>query len=393
MKNIVLLGCTGSIGTSTLEVIDGNPDLFSIFLLSAKTNHNKLMKQCKKFNPKYVYLEDKTSALVLKEFCLKEKITVEVILEEEKYFELISSSSVDIVVAGIVGVAGLKPVYHAINNGKRLLLANKESYVSAGEYLNSLASEKGASIFPIDSEHSAIHQCISSSSEMHGDVSEIILTGSGGPFLNTSLSKFNKITPEEAIAHPVWSMGKKISVDSATLMNKGLELIEAKWLFDIEDDSIDLVIHPEGMVHSLVEFRDKSIIAQLSVPDMKIPIAYALGFPSRIHSGAKKLVLTDIASLTFLKPNFEKFPCLNLAKETLKLGGTAPSLLNAANEEAVHAFLENRIAFNEIPEIISYVMNKVPVGAVKDLESVLEADKIARSTARKRMKLKNGIIS
>tara|TARA_B100000378_G_scaffold173962_1_gene140290 strand:- start:152 stop:682 length:531 start_codon:yes stop_codon:yes gene_type:complete len=176
-------------------------------------------------------------------------------------------------------------------------------------------------------------------------------------------------------------------------MNKGLELIEAKWLFDIEDDSIDLVIHPEGMVHSLVEFRDKSIIAQLSVPDMKIPIAYGLGFPSRIHSGAKKLVLTDIASLTFLKPNFEKFPCLNLAKETLKLGGTAPSLLNAANEEAVHAFLENRIAFNEIPEIISYVMNKVPVGAVKDLESVLEADKIARSTARKRMKLKNGIIT
>ena len=381
MKNIVLLGCTGSIGTSTLEVIDGNPDLFSIFLLSAKTNHNKLMKQCKKFNPKYVYLEDKTSALVLKEFCLKEKITVEVILEEEKYFELISSSSVDIVVAGIVGVAGLKPVYHAINNGKRLLLANKESYVSAGEYLNSLASEKGASIFPIDSEHSAIHQCIASSSEMHGDVSEIILTGSGGPFLNTSLKKFNKITPEEAIAHPVWNMGKKISVDSATLMNKGLELIEAKWLFDMEDDCIDLVIHPEGMVHSLVEFRDKSIIAQISVPDMKSPIAYGLGFPSRINSGASRLELTSLNSLTFFEPDYDKFPCLNIADRALKAEGSAPTILNAANEVAVSAFLKGKIRFDQIPQIISFVMDKMPIKVVEDIEGIMEQDKLARIRA------------
>ena len=270
------------------------------------------------------------------------------------------------------------------------------------------ATLSGANVIPLDSEHNAAMQCLPGSFrdnsfiqttnssanrfEEHA-IEKIILTASGGPFLEFPTEELDNVTPEQAAAHPKWSMGKKISVDSATLMNKGLELIEAKWLFDMEDDCIDLVIHPEGMVHSLVEFRDKSIIAQISVPDMKIPIAYGLGFPSRIHSGAKKLVLTDIASLTFLKPNFEKFPCLNLAKETLKLGGTAPSLLNAANEEAVHAFLENRIAFNEIPEIISYVMNKIPVGAVKDLDSVLEADKIARSTARKRMKLKNGIIA
>ncbi len=390
MLNIALLGSTGSIGDSTLKVIQSNRDLFSINLMSAKSNYIKLLDQCRLFNPKYVFLEDKSSAYKLKESLVCENIKTEIILEERNYLELISSSETDIVVAGIVGLAGLNSVYHSIKNGKKVLLANKESYVAAGEYLNILSLEKKSIVIPIDSEHCAIHQCISSASNINGDVSEIILTGSGGPLLNIKKSEFRAITPEVATNHPIWKMGKKISVDSATLMNKGLELIEARWLFNIEDDRLNLVIHPEGIVHSLVEFSDKSIVAQMSVPDMKIPISYGLGFPNRVISGAKKLSLTDIGSLTFLKPNFDKFPCLTLAKEALKVGGTAPCLLNAANEEAVNAFLERKIRLDQIPELIEFVLNKTPVKAVEDIDSILEADGVARTATRERIERNNG---
>ena len=390
MLNIALLGSTGSIGDSTLKVIQSNRDLFSINLMSAKSNYIKLLDQCRLFNPKYVFLEDKSSAYKLKESLVCENIKTEIILEERNYLELISSSETDIVVADIVGLAGLNSVYHSIKNGKKVLLANKESYVAAGEYLNILSLEKKSIVIPIDSEHCAIHQCISSASNINGDVSEIILTGSGGPLLNIKKSEFRAITPEVATNHPIWKMGKKISVDSATLMNKGLELIEARWLFNIEDDRLNLVIHPEGIVHSLVEFSDKSIVAQMSVPDMKIPISYGLGFPNRVISGAKKLSLTDIGSLTFLKPNFDKFPCLTLAKEALKVGGTAPCLLNAANEEAVNAFLERKIRLDQIPELIEFVLNKTPVKAVEDIDSILEADGVARTATRERIERNNG---
>ena len=389
MLNIALLGSTGSIGDSTLKVIESNRDLFTINLISAKSNYIKVLNQCKLFKPKYVFLKDKSSAHKLKESLVSEDIKTEIIFEETKYLELISSSETDIVVAGIVGLAGLNSVYHSINSGKKVLLANKESYVAAGEYLNTLASKKESTVIPIDSEHCAIHQCISSASSVNGDVSEIILTGSGGPLLNTKQEEFREITPEEATNHPIWRMGKKISVDSATLMNKGLELIEAKWLFNIGNDRIKLVIHPEGIVHSLVEFSDRSVVAQMSVPDMRIPISYGLGFPTRINSGAKKLSLTEIGSLTFLKPNFNKFPCLILAQEALKVGGTAPCLLNAANEEAVNAFLDKRIRLDQIPEIIEFVMNKMPINAVEEIESILEADNVARTTTKERIERKS----
>ena len=385
MLRVSVLGSTGSIGSSTLEVIQNNIDKFSIFLLSAKSNNKKILEQCQKFRPAYAHLENKESAKILKEELSKMGINTKVVWEEEKCLELISDSSVDIVVAGVVGIAGLKSVYHAINYGKRVLLANKEAYIVAGELLNLLALEKGALIFPIDSEHSAIHQCISRSDNIHKDVSKLILTGSGGPFLKTDIKMLYKITPQQAISHPIWKMGKKISVDSATLMNKGLEIIEARWLFDLTSEHIELVIHPEGIVHSLVEFKYKSTIAQFSVPDMKIPIAYGLGFPNRINSGADDLNLPNLKSLTFLEPDLKKFPCLGLAKEALNLGGTGLAMLNAVNEEAVSAFLDYKISFIQIPEIISEIMDRIHINPVKDLEAVYSADKRARKLAKSHM--------
>ena len=284
-----------------------------------------------------------------------------------------------------MGIAGLKSVHAAVLAGKRILLANKESYVVAGELLNNLADLNKAKIFPIDSEHSAIHQCLEGKKETNDDIKRLVLTGSGGPFLNKDIKDFVYITPEEAINHPVWSMGRKISVDSATMMNKGLEVIEAKWLFKLDHRKIDILVHPEGIVHSLVEFQDASVIAQMSVPDMKIPIAYGLGFPERIKSGASSLRLDEIGQLNFSRPDLKKFPSINIAREALISGGTASTLLNAANEEAVGAFLNNKISFIQIPEIISFVMDTIPIKTVKTLESIFEADALGRESALNRM--------
>ena len=307
------------------------------------------------------------------------------VVDEDDFLKITSGSEVDIVVAGIVGVAGLKSVHAAVLAGKRILLANKESYVVAGELLNKLADLNKADIFPIDSEHSAIHQCLAGKKDTKDEVKRLVLTGSGGPFLDRNIKDFAYITPEEAVKHPVWSMGKKISVDSATMMNKGLEVIEAKWLFKLDPEKIEILIHPEGIVHSLVEFQDASVIAQMSVPDMKIPIAYGLGFPERIKSTSNSLRLEEIGQLNFSRPDLNKFPSIKIAREALISGGTASTLLNAANEEAVGAFLNKKISFIQIPEIISFVMDTIPIKTVKELGSILEADALGRESAINRM--------
>ena len=344
MKKIAILGSTGSIGNSTLNVIEANPGIFSITLLTAESNVDSIFNQIKKFKPKYVYLNDDSSSKELNSRLSSENLKTS-LLNEKDYLDTIASNDVEIVVAGVVGIAGLKSIHKAVSAGKRILLANKEAYVVAGELLNTLAELNESTIFPIDSEHSAIHQCLSGKKDTSGGVKKIILTGSGGPFLNRNLKEFIHITPEEAVMHPVWKMGKKISVDSATMMNKGLEVIEAKWLFKIDSEKIDILVHPEGIVHSLVEFEDASLLAQMSVPDMKIPIAYGLGFPERIRSNSQRLSLEKIEQLNFCKPDLKKFPSIRISRASLDSGGTSPSLLNAANEEAVKAFLDKKICF------------------------------------------------
>ena len=376
--NIAILGSTGSIGHSTLEVIRQNKKDFSINLLTAKTNHKLLIEQCEEFNPEFVYLEDEQARKVFEGNLLDKKLQTCVIQSLKEFEEIIGSNETDVVVAGMVGIAGLMPVHFAIQKGKKVLLANKESYVVAGEYLNNLCKETGATIFPIDSEHSAIHQCLNNEANKSG-VSRIILTGSGGPFLNKDIEEFSSITPEQAINHPVWNMGKKISVDSSTLMNKGLEVIEARWLFDFEN--IEILIHPEGIIHSLVEFKDNSVLAQLSNPDMKIPIAYGLGYPNRINSGSNKLKLHEIKSLHFQEPDLNKFPCLKLAIDLLPVGGTSFSILNATNEECVAAFLDGRISYIQIYEIISKVLDRIEIKTVQSLQDIYESDKASRLEA------------
>ena len=373
--NVSILGSTGSIGNSTLEVIRQNKNDFSINLLTAKTNHKLLFEQCTEFKPEFVYLEDEQSREIFETNILMSNMSTCVIQTLNELEDVIGSNETEVVVAGMVGIAGLQPVHCAIQKGKKVLLANKESYVVAGEYLNSLCKETGATIFPIDSEHSAIHQCLHNEVNTSG-VSRIILTGSGGPFLNKDINDFGSITPEDAINHPVWDMGRKISVDSSTLMNKGLEIIEARWLFNCEN--IEVLIHPEGIIHSLVEFKDNSVLAQLSNPDMKIPIAYGLGYPERINSGSEQLNLKEIKSLNFMEPDLEKFPCLKLAMDLLPIGGNSFSILNASNEECVDAFLEGRISYKQIYEIISKVLDRIEIKAVQSLEDIFDSDKESR---------------
>ena len=380
MRNLAILGSTGSIGSSTLDVVKSNPGMFDIQLLAAKSNHPLLLEQIKLFKPNFIYLEDESSFISIKDTIKDIDQSLEVINNEKDLLSLISSNIIDTVVAAVVGIAGLNGVEAALSSGKRVLLANKESYVVAGEYLNKICKENGGLIIPLDSEHSAIHQCLSRGNQKE-KASRIILTGSGGPFLNKKMTDLVNVTMEEAIDHPIWTMGRKISVDSSTLMNKGLELIEAKWLFESDTNEIEIIIHPEGIVHSLVEFKDNSIIAQLGKPDMKIPIAYGLGFPNRINSNVESLNLSELGPLTFLDPDFDKFPCLGLAKEALITGGTAPALLNAANEVAVEAFLNESIKYLDIPRVISEVLETNEIKKVDNISSIKEVDLMARRSA------------
>jgi len=380
MKNLSILGSTGSVGKSTLEVVRRNADKFQINLLTANTNFSLMLDQIEEFGPKFVFLEDTEAQKSLLRELEKTKINTTLLTSEDQLMEVLADNNSEIVVAAMVGVAGLKPVYHAVENGKNILLANKESYVVAGEILNSLSSVTGSTIFPIDSEHSAIHQCLEGVKDKDS-ISKLILTGSGGPFLDRDIDDFDNVTPEEAISHPIWKMGNKISVDSSTMMNKCLEIIEARWLFDIVD--IEVLIHPEGIVHSIVEFTDNSMLAQMSVPDMKIPIAYGLGFPERIISGSESINLDTLRTLTFRKPDYNKFPALKLAKESIKEGGTSFAILNAANEECVEAFLKGKIAYLDIYKLIAKVLDKSDIKDVKCLDDIFQADKESRLMTRK----------
>ena len=375
MKTLAVLGSTGSIGVSTLDVVRQNKDKFNVEALIANANYQLMLDQYEEFRPKFVFLSDGNARKSFLENVRNLDKNTTVLSSEVDVESVLRSDEVNTVVAAIVGFAGLKPVYDSLINGKEVLLANKESYVVAGQFLNKIAKESNSTIFPIDSEHSAIHQCLQGI-ENKQSISRIILTGSGGPFLNRDIKDFSSITPQEAVTHPVWNMGKKISVDSSTMMNKCLEIIEARWLFDIEE--IDVLIHPEGIIHSLVEFKDNSVIAQLSIPDMKIPIAHALGFPEKIYSGVEKLNLAQIGKLSFKSPNLNKFPALRLAQDCLQAGGSSFTILNAANEVCVDAFLEGKISYLDIHKIISKVLDKSLITDVKEVEEFFEVDKRSR---------------
>ncbi|NTW07085.1 MAG: 1-deoxy-D-xylulose-5-phosphate reductoisomerase [Syntrophaceae bacterium] len=379
MKKVTVLGSTGSIGVSALDVIEKNPGRFRVVALAAGKNIKLLYKQIERFRPKIVSVSDVQSAAELRNR-LTPKIRTKIVASQEGLQEVASFTDADIVISAISGAAGLLPTLAAIDAGKHIALANKETMVMAGDIVTEKAKEKGVNILPVDSEHSAIFQCLQG--QKHENIKKIILTASGGPFLNYKRSELKKVTISQALQHPRWKMGKKITIDSASMMNKGLEVIEAKWLFDLEMKQIDILIHPQSVVHSMVEFVDGSLLAQMGIPDMRTPIAYALTCPQRIINGLPLLDLVKTRNLEFLKPDIKKFPCIRLAYEAGTCGGTLPAVLNAANEIAVEAFLEKKIKFVDLPEIIDKVLSRHKTVKKPALEEILQADKWARMQAK-----------
>ena len=377
MKKIALLGSTGSIGVNTLDVIDKSPDQFEVLGMTAGTSVDQFAEQVKKFKPKIVSLFDETKIDRLKQLLVGED--VEILCGEEGSVKVATIPEVDLVVSGVVGCAGLVPTYAAVKSGKDVALANKETLVVAGELVLNEAKGK-CNIIPIDSEHSAIFQTLVGESPER--IKKIILTGSGGPFRTYSIEQMENVTVEEALNHPNWKMGPKITIDSATMMNKGLEFIEAKWLFGL-DTPVEIIVHAQSIIHSIVEFVDTSMKAQLGLPDMRVPIAYALAWPDRLECDFPSLDLAAMSDLTFEAPDYEKFPCLKLAFQAMEAGGTIPAVLNAANEIAVQAFLDRLIPFKEIPEIIRSAMDNHKSKPVTRIEDVLEADDWAREETRK----------
>ncbi len=385
--SISILGSTGSVGRNTLAVLDQNPG-YRVFALSAHRNVELLLKQCQQYQPDFAVVTDAASA---EQFAglLAESDCATVLLTASDALERIASDAeVQVVMAAIVGAAGLESTLAAVAAGKKVLLANKESVVMSGELFMDSAARNGATIIPIDSEHNAIFQCLTRNGEASNEspmagVEKLVLTASGGPFLGTELQQFDSITPEQACKHPQWSMGRKISVDSATMMNKGLEFIEASYLFGANAEQIEVLIHPQSIIHSMVHYRDGSVLAQLANPDMRVPIAHGLAYPERITSGVKPLRLAEIGTLQFETPDTERFPCLSLGIEAAKQGGTAPTALNAANEEAVAAFLEGVLRFTQIPLIIETVMSKIPCEAALSLAIIQDIDRQARSLSKK----------
>lgn len=376
-ERIALLGSTGSIGTQTLDVISRYPKEFKVDILTAATNVKLLTEQARKFRPGSVIISDKNN---YKQLCDNLSGTgIKVFAGQDAMEEIISLSSVDVVLAAIVGYSGLRPTVAAIKAGKKIALANKETLVVAGEIISRLASSSGAQIIPVDSEHSAIFQCLAG--ESHGSIEKITLTASGGPFLNLPAEKLKDVRPGDALQHPNWNMGDKVTIDSASMMNKGLEVIEAKWLFDLEPEQIEVVIHPQSIIHSFVHFRDGSVKAQLGLPDMRLPILYALGFPRRLPSELPRLDFKDHFTFTFQKPDPVKFPNLSLAYSALSKGGNKPCILNAANEIAVRAFLSGRIRFTDMPDVVEHTIENNAYIASPDLASLEMTDKEARETA------------
>ncbi|MBK1678778.1 1-deoxy-D-xylulose-5-phosphate reductoisomerase [Rhodocyclus tenuis] len=385
MQNLTILGSTGSIGVSTLDVVRRHPQRYRVLALCAHRQVDKLFAQCIEFQPRFAVVADLLLAGQLRERLLAAGCTTMVEFGPEALCRLASLPEVDAVMAAIVGAAGLEPTLAAVRAGKKVLLANKEALVMAGAVFIREVCESGAVLLPIDSEHNAIFQSLPAN--YRGDMAEsgvsgLLLTASGGPFRRTPVADLVHVTPDQACAHPKWSMGRKISVDSATMMNKGLEMIEARWLFNVPADNIQVVIHPQSVIHSLVQYVDGSVLAELGNPDMRTPIAHALAYPERIASGVAPLDLFAIARLEFEAPDFERFPCLALAYRALKAGGSAPATLNAANEVAVEAFLDGRIGFTEISRIIAGVLEALPAVDVATLESVLAADRAARALAQ-----------
>jgi 1-deoxy-D-xylulose-5-phosphate reductoisomerase len=379
MKNLSILGSTGSIGCNTLKIAEMFPDRFAVKVLAAKNNIPLLASQIERFCPEIAVVFDEATAVELNKM-LPAGTDVEVLFGENGYKVAATHESVDLVVVAVVGAAGLMPTLSAVTAGKNIALANKETLVMAGNIVIEQAELNDVAILPIDSEHSAVFQCIEGN--RREDVDKIILTASGGPFLNLSEKKFNKIKPKDALKHPNWNMGKKISVDSATLMNKGLEVIEAKCLFDVSQKMIDVVIHPQSMIHSMVSFKDGTVMAQLGIPDMKGAIAYAMAYPERLALGQPTPDFVSIGKLTFEKPDIKRFPCLALAYAACEAGRTLPAVLNAANEVAVAAFLENRLSFIKIPQIIEKTMEHHVVVTDPTLSDILEADQWARKQAQ-----------
>jgi 1-deoxy-D-xylulose-5-phosphate reductoisomerase len=382
MQRITILGATGSIGASTLDVLARHPDKYSVYALSAHSRVDELAAQCRQFRPARAVVGSAQAAQQLAALIADLPTSVE--YGEQALCDIASSADTDAVMAAIVGAAGLAPTLAAARAGKKVLLANKEALVMSGQLFMDAVKEHKATLLPIDSEHNAIFQSLPQiyARQPHAaGVAKIVLTASGGPFLQRAVDTLEAVTPEEACKHPNWVMGRKISVDSATMMNKGLEVIEAHWLFGAPADKIEVVIHPQSVIHSMVSYVDGSVLAQLGNPDMRTPIAHALAFPQRIESGVAQLDLTQMAALQFHQPDLQRFPCLALAFEALREGGTAPALLNAANEVAVQAFLDRRIGFRDIDRVIARVMHENPHGAASSIDAVMAQDARARRAA------------
>jgi 1-deoxy-D-xylulose-5-phosphate reductoisomerase len=385
MEQVVVLGATGSIGMSTLDVLAAHPDRFGVFALTAQHRHEDLFQLCVRFRPAFAVLGDELHASELRRRLADAGVATDVLSGPSALVDIASHPDVDVVMAAIVGAAGLMPTLAAARAGKRILLANKEALVLSGALFMRTVSEGAACLLPIDSEHNAVFQSLPGNYVGDPDrsgVRRIMLTASGGPFRDTPIGDLASVTPDQACAHPNWVMGRKISVDSATMMNKGLEVIEAHWLFGLPAGRIDVVVHPQSVIHSMVEYIDGSVVAQLGNPDMRTPIAHALGYPDRIEAGVASLDLFEIARLTFERPDFDRFPCLALAYAALKEGGAAAAVLNAANEEAVAAFLRGALPFTRIADVIRASLERAHGLSVETLEAVLATDQRARVIAR-----------
>ena len=381
---LTILGSTGSIGESTLDVVSRHPEKFRVFALAGHRQVDKLAAQCKQFRPEYAVVGDAGHAAELEKKLKQESISTQVLYGAQALIDVASADEVSGVMCAIVGVAGLPSALAAAQKGKTIYLANKETLVVSGALFMETARQNGAAVLPIDSEHNAIFQVLprdyTGRLNEHG-INSIILTASGGPFLNTDLSTFDSITPEQAVKHPNWSMGRKISVDSASMMNKGLELIEAHWLFNCPPEKLEVVIHPQSVIHSMVRYRDGSVLAQLGNPDMRTPIAYCLGLPERIDSGVGELDFGALSALTFQKPDFDRFLCLKLAYQAMNAGGSAPCVLNAANEVAVAAFLDKRIKFTDIAKVVAHCLAQDFSDGRHDIEGLLAQDAQTRRQA------------
>lgn len=388
-QSVCILGVTGSIGQSTLKILSQHPDKYSVFAVSAHSRISELVEICKQFRPKVIVVPELKIAELKTLFAQQNIQDIEILVGQDGLIDIASHSDVDIVMAAIVGAAGLLPTLAAVKAGKRVLLANKEALVMSGEIMMQAALDHQALLLPVDSEHNAIFQSlphnyleVERTGQPQLGVSKILLTASGGPFLNHSLEQLEHVTPQQACKHPNWSMGQKISVDSATLMNKGLELIEACHLFSISEHFVTVVVHPQSIIHSMVQYVDGSTLAQMGNPDMCTPIAHALAWPERLQTSVPALDLFEYSQLNFQAPDTQKFPALNLARQAMRAGGLAPTILNAANEIAVEAFLKERIGFTHIPQVVEHTLQDLENAAAESIECILHKDKMARSVAQ-----------